>query len=539
MGNSNWTSGETTTLLKVFRNALQARGEAEPFLDYDGKVHTLGDMDRESTRLAHGLLELGVQPGQCVASILDSCIEQILLLLATAKIGAIHVGMNTANKGEFLRHQVADCKAPVVVAHPVYAERVMEVEKGLPDLRVLLVKGQPVACAESRLVQKPFASAFLERTDPPAFEPKPSDIAVIIFTGGTTGPSKGCMVSHNYLCNLSREIAQSNELTAQDVVWTPLPAFHLNQPCNMWAALMRGARFAVYPRFSVSNFWPEVERTKATVVNLLGTMVTMLADAPDNEASRRCYGQLRVVGGVPFPKVTQEVWRKRFGVKQILHAKFGQTECSPITSAPLGMEVPTGACGMRNENFDVMIVDELDNELPVGQAGEIVVRPRRPHVMFEGYWNRPDATCKQWRNGWFHTGDLGRFDEEGFMYFVDRAKDYLRRRGENISSMEMETVFRSHPALAEVAVHAVKAEHPEDEVKVTAVLAPGASITPEELCQWSIDHVPYFAVPRFIEFREDLPRNPVGRILKYKLKDDGITATTWDREKSEVVVPKR
>jgi crotonobetaine/carnitine-CoA ligase len=539
MGGSGWVNAPSTTLLQVFEDALRSQGAGRPFLDYAGTLHTLGELDRRSIALAHGLRSLGVQAGQCVAAVFDSCVEQVLLLLATTRIGAVYVGINSANRGEFLRHAIAECAAPVVMADTEYAERVLQVADGLPQARVLLVKGAALEQAHPRLAVQALESAFVETTAPLAYTPRPTDTAMVVFTGGTTGPSKGCMISQNYFCSLAASFPAVAALTAHDVVWTPLPAFHFNQPANMWAALMVGARFAVYPRFSVSNFWPEIERTGATVALLLGTMLTMLGDAPDNPALLRCRGQLRVVGGVPFPPDTQRIWRERFGVRHIVHAQFGLTECCPIANAPLGVAVPQDSCGLPNENFEVMLVDEFDNQVPVGQPGEIVARPRKPFVMFDGYWGRPEATLKTLRNGWFHTGDIGRFDAQGFLYFVDRGKDYLRRRGENISSTEMEAVFRAHPDLAEVTVHAVKAEHPEDEIKVTAVLRAGAALTEEALARWSIERVPYFAVPRFVEFRDELPRSPVGRILKVELRAEGITARTWDREKSDLVVPKR
>lgn len=536
----SWSDGSANTILQVFQDALRKRGASAPFVDYGGTVWSLGQMDQESTRLARGLLAQGVKPGQCVASILDAGVEQIILLLANAKIGAIHVGINTAYKGEFLRHQLADCGANIVFAEREYAERILKVESGLPGLKSLFIKGEiPSAPMDSQVRLLALAEAFSEEDEPLAHVPAPADVAVIIFTGGTTGPSKGCMISHSYFCALASQMAKLNELGPSDVMWTPLPAFHFNQLCNMWGAMMSGARFAVYSKFSVSNFWPEIERTGATVCNLLASMVTMLADAPDNDAMKRCYGQLRVVGGVPFPKPAQDVWRERFGAKNVLSSLFGLTECSPLTTYPIHLEMPPGSCGKENENFEVMLVDANDCQVACGQSGEIVARPRKPHVMFEGYWNRPSDTLAVWKNGWFHTGDIGRFDEDGFLYFVDRGKDYLRRRGENISSMEMEATFRGHPAVQEVSVHAVRAELPEDEVKVTAILKAGVELSEEALCRWSVENVPYFAVPRFIEFRTELPRNPVGRILKYQLRDEGVTATTWDREKSGLVLSKR
>lgn len=159
--------------------------------------------------------------------------------------------------------------------------------------------------------------------------------------------------------------------------------------------------------------------------------------------------------------------------------------------------------------------------------------------MFEGYWNRSQDTLAVMRNLWFHSGDIGRFDEDGYFFFVDRKKDYLRRRGENISSFEVETGFRAHPAIDDVAVHAVPADSGEDDVKVTVVLKPGTQLTEEQLCRWAIDRLPYFAIPRYFEFREDLPRNPVGRVLKYTLRSEGCTPKTWDREKAGVNVPRR
>jgi crotonobetaine/carnitine-CoA ligase len=180
--------------------------------------------------------------------------------------------------------------------------------------------------------------------------------------------------------------------------------------------------------------------------------------------------------------------------------------------------------------FEVRLVDDDDTDVAVGEIGEIVCRPNGPNLMFAGYWRRPEATLSVFQNLWFHTGDLARLDDDGFLYFVDRKKDYLRRRGENISSFELERTFVAHESVKDVAVHAVPSEQGEDDVKVTAVLQEGATLTEEHLCRWAVERVPYFALPRYIEFRDDLPRNPVGRVLKYQLRDDGVTATTWDRE---------
>jgi crotonobetaine/carnitine-CoA ligase len=348
------------------------------------------------------------------------------------------------------------------------------------------------------------------------------------------------MISHNYICNMARQVIAFHDLREDDVIWTPLPGFHVNHiATTLLSSLMLGARASISPRFSVSGFWLEIERSGATVASIIASMITQVSDAADSEAAARCFGQLRVVIGVPFPQPVVDKWRARFGIQYGGSAGYGMTECAAITSARIDEERPLGSSGKRNDDFDVRIFDDEDNELAAGVPGEIVVRPRRPQVMFEGYWRNPEATASQMRNLWFHTGDIGKLDEAGYFYFVDRKKDYLRRRGENISSGELESILRCHAALLEVAVHAVPSDQGEDDVKLTAVLKPGIELNEEALCRWCIEEFPYFAVPRYIEFRGELPKNPVGRILKFQLRDEGVTPSTWDRLQSNVVMVKR
>jgi crotonobetaine/carnitine-CoA ligase len=269
-------------------------------------------------------------------------------------------------------------------------------------------------------------------------------------------------------------------------------------------------------------------------------MIAFVAEHPDNEASKRCFGQLGAVRGSPFSAEMQAKWKARFGVKIAGSNVYGQTEACIVTTISDNDHAKPGSSGKRNDEFEIRIVDDEDTELPPNTPGEVIVRPKHPHIMMEGYWGRPAETLRIMKNLWLHTGDIGMFDDEGFFYFVDRKKDYLRRRGENISSYEVETTFRGHPAVEDVAVHAVFSETSEDEVKATIVLkATAVGLSAEELCTWSVDQLPYFAVPRYIEFRADLPRNPVGRVLKYVLRDEGCTPATWDREAAGFQIQKR
>lgn len=535
---SNWSVGEFDTVVAALSRSAEAYGD-EPFVDILGEIHTFKGVDELSTRYALGLSRLGVVKGETVVTMLDNNIDAICMWFAINKLGAISVPVNTAYKGDFLRHLVADADCRIVVAEQDYVGRLEMIQADLPKLSTVVSRGE--AAVEVRGKATLTTEQLADQVGSlPEVEVSPSDLSMLIYTGGTTGPSKGCMVSHNYACNLARQAVITGNRDRSTVNWTSLPLFHMNATAtSVLAQIMIGGRLAVYPRFSVSNFWPEIERTGANSVNLLGSMIPMLLTAPDNESMKRCYGQLKYIGAAPFPNEMQELWKKRFGAEHVAAPGYGLTEASLVTSMPYGETAPPGASGKRNEWFEVIIVD--DNDVPVapGVAGEVLIRPKQPGIMFDGYWKRPEDTMKVYHNLWFHTGDIGKFDKEDFFYFVDRKKDYLRRRGENISSFEVENTFRQHPAIADVAVHAVLSDLTEDDVKVTAVLKEGAVVNAEELCRWSIERLPYFAVPRYIEFRVEMPRSPVGRVLKYVLRDEGVTAATWDREKSGLELIKR
>ncbi|MBG6287032.1 AMP-binding protein [Pseudomonas nitroreducens] len=534
-----WSTDQVDTINAVLKRATERYGERK-FLDVLGDTYSFADLDRESSRLANGLKGLGVSKGQTVVTILDNSADAVFIWLAINKLGAISVPVNTALKGEFLRHQVSDADAAVIIAESDYAERVALIAERLPKLQTLVYRG----AVPDLVLNKPLLDWTAIRSDDtslPEVDVAPGDLAMLIYTGGTTGPSKGCMISHNYACSLARQMLVITNRQEDTITWSPLPLFHFNAVATtVLSNLIAGAQVALYTRFSVSNFWPEIERTGANEVQLLASMMPMLAGAPENDAMKRCYGQLKAVWGAPFPEAVQNAWKERFGVTHTICGGFGLSECSLPTILPFGTPMRANSSGKRNtEYFDVRIVDDNDVELPPNTPGEIIVRPRKPHVMFEGYWRRPEDTLKVMRNMWFHTGDIGMFDEDDYFYFLDRKKDYLRRRGENISSFEVESAFLQHQAVDEVAAHAVLSDLGEDELKVTITLKAEISLSEEDLCRWAADQMPYYAVPRYIEFRSALPKSPLGRVYKFQLRDEGVTSTTWDREKAGFKLAKR
>jgi carnitine-CoA ligase len=539
MSEPGWSIGERDTIIDALARAVERTPE-KVLADFEGDTFTYLEVERRATRFAHALSALGIGPEDTLVSMLDNNIDAITCWLAVNKLGGVFVPVNTALKGEFLRHQVGDAAAKLVVCEEDYVDRFAEIASSLTDVKHLLHRGDwkgdmPGAVAVAKL------EAHRGADDTPiAFRPKPSDLSALIYTSGTTGPSKGCMLSYNYMCNLARQQTRAAPIGKDDILWTPLPLFHANALCTSFiSVVLANATVAFTPRFSVSKFWPEIERSGATAISILGAMGNLLAQAEGNDAQKRCFGQIHTVKGNPFSEEMKAIWRERFGAKQIGSNGYGLTEAAVITSLTAGEYAAPGSSGKRLPEFDVRIVGENDVELPAGKAGEIIVRPLQPDIMFQGYWKRPEATLKLLKDLWFHTGDIGKFDEDGFFHFVDRKKDYLRRRGENISSFELEHTFLTHPDIEQVAIHAVPSEVIEDDVKLTAILKPGVTLSEEALCRWAIDKMPYYAVPRYIEFRADMPRNPQGRILKYILRDEGVTPQTWDIEQSDIKLVKR
>lgn len=535
-----WLSTGQTTIPWLLHEAAH-KWPNKTYLDFSGEKYTFAEVEREATRFAHGLSILGLAPGDRVCAMLDNVADNMLVWFAVNMLGGVIVPINTDMRGEFLRRQVADADGAIMVVERDYLDRVLMIENDLPGVQTVVVRGSlsdPVATHRKVITLDSIRS---ENTTSIQSKCQPGDLAILMYTSGTTGPSKGCMLSHNQVCNFGRRVVDDHQIVRDDIYWTPLPLFHVGASCAVGLSTLHvGATASIYPRFSASNFWSEVERAGATKVLMLSIMLSIIAEAPDTDVSTRCFGQLHAVIGMPFPGRLQEKWKERFGVRYAMCPGYGSSEVYPIVSMPIDTDnVPEGAVGRRHPDLDVRIFNDAGEECPPGVGGEIVLRPNKPDIIFKGYWRRPDATAEAMKDLWFHTGDLGRFDENGFLFFVDRKKDSLRKGGENISSFEVEAAFLKHPGVAEVAAHAVASELAEDDLKVTVVLKPGAVLTEEDLCIWSLDQLPRFAVPRYIEFRDALPRTPTGKAQKHLLRSEGVTPSTWDRNLSEVVLRKR
>jgi crotonobetaine/carnitine-CoA ligase len=530
-------------VLGEWLRAEAARDPDREFVRCASPWMTLGELDRLSDRVAAALQHrLGIEPGDRVAVNLPNRIEYVVLIYAIAKTGAIQVPLNTYLRGEFLRHQLAQTTPKAYIGDAAALAMLDSVcdrlEEEIPHL--VLVGDAADGAGDSAAMSKGrvgFSYADLLEEDaeliPVAISPQHP--CVIIYTSGTTGPSKGCTISHGYYCNLVNVFIDYGWFAEGDLVFGANPLFHFSgQTWLVAAALAVRGSVIVEPAFSASTYMARIRETGATCAMGMGAMgMAIMAQPPHPDDKDH---KLRHITFMPSSPALIESFNERFGIEPFAEV-FGQSECWPaLLGDPRGPRRP-GSMGKLTPGLTVKIVDDDDVEVPVGQPGEIVIRGEEPFRLFDGYWNDPEATVRVFRNLWHHTGDSGRVDEDGYFWFVDRKKDSLRRRGENVSSLELEAALMKHPALAAAAVHAVPSELSEDDIKICLVLKPGLpQPEPAEIFDYFRQNLPYYAIPRYVEVLDELPVNVNGRVQKFKLRERGVTPETIDFEALGLVV---
>ncbi|MFP9191424.1 AMP-binding protein [Natrialbaceae archaeon A-CW1-1] len=540
----------------VLEDQADQRGE-KTFLQWETTDETVSfaETNRIANRLAHGLREQGVGKGDHVLLMLPNSLEYVFLWFACAKIGAVEVPVNTSYKRGTLTHVANLTEASFGVFHDSFAGRLLEIEDDLTHLEsVAILEGRKAETEDNsdeeytddlEAVDEAFETTRYEvlLTD---IESNPDvslafhDNASIIMTSGTTGPSKAIQKTYSHQYFFAEQCVNLVQLTNKDVYMTGNPLFHSNaQVLVVFPALIAGAKLCLFERFSASGWVDRLHETGATVCNFLGSMMDFVYQQPEREIDDQ--NDLRCLFAAPTAYGIKDEFEARYGIEYTTEV-IGTTEtCMPVLT-PYGVDRPEGAAGLLlSEYFDVELVDpETDQPVEPGKMGEYTIRPKIPWIMTPGYYGMPEKTAEATRNCWFHTGDGLRCDEDGWFYFVDRMGDTLRRRGENISTYDVEQPILEHPAVEECAVVGVKASEAggEDEVKAFVVFAEGESAAPEVLTKWANDHMPYFMVPRYFEFVDELPKTENEKIQKAKLRDRGNSDATWDREKAGVSVSK-
>ena len=520
----------------VIRPLLEQRVAESPDATYvvapDGTPWTFAAFRESVVRTANALHALGVRQGDHVVSWLPNGMDALRLWFGLSYLGAVYVPINTAYRGGVLQHVVRNSDAKLMVAHAALVPRLAEIERTQLEQIVYLGRATP----ELPGVTLHGADALTSGSTTLPSLPRPIepwDTQAIIYTSGTTGPSKGVLSSYMHMFASMASEEAFPYLTGRDRFVINLPLFHVGGTLFTYAMLLRGGSIALVEGFDSERFWDGIRRSGTTVGMLLGVMAQFLLKRPPSAADRD--HPLRAVVMVPLAD-DAAVFAERFGVE--IYTLFNMTETSiPIVSGRNPR--PAGTCGTVRPGIEVRLVDEADCEVPVGTVGEMMVRTDAPWSMNHGYYKNPEATATAWRNGWFHTGDAFRRDAEGNYYFVDRIKDAIRRRGENISSFEVEREICAFPAVKEAAVIAARSELSEDEVLAVVAPVPGESIDPVALTRFLKDRLPYFMVPRFIRVVAELPKTPTQKIQKTALRHEGVTPDCWDREADKTVVIKR
>jgi len=472
------------------------------------------------------LQRAGVGRGDRVALMCGNRIEFLEVFLGCGWIGAASVPINTAAMGPQIEYFLAQSGARLLVIEELWLARLQVADLSQTRLeRIWVVGSEQTDAAELARID----GIVIERYPPahghvePA-EVQPSETLAILYTSGTTGPAKGVTCPHAQYHAWGVNTASVLGLVPDDVLCTTLPLFHINALNTFAQAAVTGCKVVFEGRFSASGFWPTMAAVDASVVYLLGAMVPILLAQPARDAERA--HRVRIGLGPGVPAAAGEAFRARCGVT--LLEGYGSTETNfVIATAP---DSPRrGVMGWLRPGFDARVADAHDAELPDGEAGELLLRADTPFAFATGYFDMPDKTVEAWRNLWFHTGDRVVREADGAFRFIDRIKDAIRRRGENISSFEVEQVLLSHPSVAAVAVYPVPSELAEDEVMATLVARPGALIDLPALAVHCEARLPRFAVPRYLDIVDALPCTENGKVQKYKLRERGVTTTTWDR----------
>jgi crotonobetaine/carnitine-CoA ligase len=495
------------------------RPDHTAFIFHTGERWTWAETLERTRRAAAAFAELGVSKGDHVLSWQPNGAEAILTWFGLNYLGAVYVPLNTAYKGGVLEHLIALSDATLIVCHADLAPRLADVELAtLTD--IVVTAGEAHVDGLTRHSGDVLINAV--GLDGVPGEIDPWDTQYIIFTSGTTGPSKAVLSS--YLQGYSMGPDAHHQFTGDDRILINLPLFHVGGTLFVVVGLALGGSCYIDTHFRTDQFWPIVREHEITFTCLLAAMVPFLLNLPPSDDDR----------DHPMTKVICVPWNdeaiavcKRYGFDA--WTTFNMTEVSSPLVSDFDPGV-AGTCGKVRPGIEARVVDEHDCEVAPGVTGELILRSDRPWAMNHGYYKNPEATAAAWRNGWFHTGDGFRYDENGYFYFVDRIKDAIRRRGENISSFEVENEVTAHPLVAEAAAIAVPSELGEDEVMVVIAPTAGSTVDETELFEFLVPRMAHFMLPRFIRTVDELPKTPTQKVQKHLLKSDGVTPDTWDRE---------
>ena len=503
----------------------EEKPDATAIIFHGGETWTWQETLQFTRRVAKGLQDMGVTPGDHVLSWQPNTKEALLSWFGINYLGAVYVPINTAYKGSLLEHVVRLSDARLMICHADLAPRLNDINTGNLD-DVILIGGDAVV--QGLKMSPPSALLADEALSAPPTLIEPWDTQYIIFTSGTTGPSKAVLSSYVQSYSMGPEAHPYVDQTDRSLVNMPL--FHAGGTIYVIMTLANGGSCVIDTHFKTDEFWQTVRRYDITSVCLVSAMISFLSKIPPRDDDKN--NPLVKALCIPWNQEARMIG-ERYDID--MRTCFNMTEISgPLVSESYPSK--NGTCGRVRDGVEVRVVDENDCEVAPGVAGELILRTERPWSMNHGYYKNPEATAEAWRNGWFHTGDSFTYDDEGYFYFVDRIKDAIRRRGENISSFEVENEVIAFESVLEVAAIPVPSELGEDEVMIVVVPVDGSTIDPAALFDFLVPRMAHFMLPRYIRILDTLPKTPTQKVQKHLLKKDGVTADSWDRENAGITV---
>lgn len=516
---------EAVTIGQVLGHQARQRPDHEIIRTPDEAI-TFASLDDSATRCANVLGDLGLEPGDAVAVLLPNGRGFLDTWFGISRGGFVEVPLNVALKGDLLADQLHRSGAKALVIGAEHLDRLGAVADRVPHLRHVLCVGTPSGSVDGVEVVAFEQALATASTTPQNMEVDPASPSGILFTSGTTGPSKGVVRSHVADFTLARTTIDIMGYGPGERLFTVFPLFHLNAKFNsVLPAMLLNGTLILHDRFSASGFWDVAREEGVTAFNFMGALLTMLMKQPQRDDDRD--HAVRCAYGAPAPVTIFGPFEERFGVRLV--EVYGSTELG-ITTMNTVDEVKVGSCGTTAPYYEVAIHDDHDRPCPPDVPGEIVVRPREPSVMFSHYHGMPEESLEAFRNLWFHTGDRATVDEDGYFYYVDRMKDAIRRRGENVSSFEVERTLATLDEVAEVAVIGVPSDLTDEEILAVIVFKEGRSLDHVQILDHCQERLPHFAVPRYLRFDDQLPKTPSQRVEKYRLREMGLTEDAWDRE---------
>jgi len=519
---------------RTMGNIIRCQAEAIPdviALVAGDAQYTYRELNDKANAYAAGFSALGIGRDDTVCILMDSCPEYVFVVYALSKLGAIWVPINATYRGDWLAMAFEDSLSKTLVIDSQYLQKVDELAS--VSFETIIVRGELDEAPPHGFRLNSFD--ILENNASAEHNNKQlhyGDTNAVTWTSGTTGRSKGVMLSHNNWIVSAEACCALSDYRAGDVLYNCLPLYNAAAwTINVFPAHYAGVTLAFDGHFSVSEFWQRVRFYSATHSMCVGSMGVFLWNQAkkDDDAENT----MRSAIMVPMPEDLIEPFKERFGLEAIHTHSYGQSEAmvtlNPPRTGDLGRKA--NCLGVKVPTIEVALLDEDDLPVATGEVGEICVRPRQPFVIFNGYFNNPEATAESFRNLWYHTGDLARQDEDGDYFFADRKADYIRYKGRNVSSVQLEGLIRKHPAVADVAVFGIPCEDVVSEAEIMAAvkLVEGQQVTEDEIARFVNNNAPYYFVPRYLEFVQDYPTTPNGKVQKYKLRDRGTSDQTWDR----------